>query len=114
MKVSKRFFVLTIPYKEQSMTKQELIAAINEKSTSHYSAGVSKVVVAAVLDTLNEVVTDCIANGEEVTIPGIGKLSIKDKAARKGRNPSTGEEMDIPAKRVPHFSAAKALKDAVA
>lgn len=96
------------------MTKQELIAAINKASTSHYDAGVSKTVVEAVLDTLNEVVTECIDNGDEVTLPGLGKFSVKDKAARTGRNPATGEEIQIPAKRVPHFSAAKALKDAVA
>lgn len=96
------------------MTKQELINAINSEVTSHYDAGVSKIVIEAVLASLANVVTDAVANGEEVTLPGIGKLSVAERAARKGRNPSTGEEMDIPAKTVPHFSAAKALKDAVA
>ena len=96
------------------MTKQELINAINEAVISRYEAGVSKVVIAAVLDTLGDVAQAEMQQGGEVTLPGLGKLSVKTSAARKGRNPATGAEMDIPAKTKPHFSAAKALKDAVA
>jgi len=96
------------------MTKQELINAINEAVISRYEAGVSKVVIAAVLDTLGGVAQAELQQGNEVTLPGLGKLSVKTSAARKGRNPATGAEMDIPAKTKPHFSAAKALKDAVA
>lgn len=54
-----------------------------------------------------------LAAGGEVTLPGIGKLSVKHKEARTGRNPSSGEAIEIAAKNAPHFSAAKALKDAV-
>ena len=50
--------------------------------------------------------------GAEVTLPGIGKLSVKQSPARIGRNPATGESINIPARNKPHFSAAKALKDA--
>lgn len=96
------------------MTKQELIDAIKEAATSRYEAGVSKVVIAAVLDTLGDVAQAELQQGGEVTLPGLGKLTVKTSAARKGRNPATGAEMDIPAKTKPHFSAAKALKDAVA
>ena len=96
------------------MTKQELIDAIKENSTSRYEAGVSKVVIAAVLDTLGDVAQAEIQQGGEITLPGLGKLSVQNRAARTGRNPSTGEEINIAAKNVPHFSAAKALKDAVA
>lgn len=95
------------------MTKQELIDAINEAATSRYDAGVSKVVIAAVLDTLGDVAQAEMQQGGEVTLPGLGKLSVKSRAARTGRNPSTGETIKINAKKVPHFSAAKALKDAV-
>lgn len=95
------------------MTKQELIDAINKASTSRYDAGVSKVVIAAVLDTLGDVAQAEMQQGGEVTLPGLGKLSVKKRAAREGRNPATGAEMEIPAKNVPHFSAAKVLKDAV-
>ena len=50
--------------------------------------------------------------GAEVTLPGIGKISVKQSPARIGRNPATGAEISIPAKNKPHFSAAKALKEA--
>lgn len=95
------------------MTKQELINAINSKVTSHYDAGVSKIVIEAVLASLANVVTEAVAKGEEVTLPGLGKLFVKVRAARKGRNPATGKELDIPAKNAPKFTPAKALKDAV-
>lgn len=89
------------------MTKQELIEAIKPVNAS-------KAVVEQVIDALGKVAQEQLANGGEVSIPGIGKLTVAEKAARKGRNPATGEELDIPAKRVPKFVAAKALKDAVA
>ncbi|OHD24115.1 MAG: dipicolinate synthase [Spirochaetes bacterium GWB1_59_5] len=96
------------------MTKQELVDAIKSKATSHHDAGVSKVVIEAVLNSFGDVVTGQLRNGGEVTLPGLGKLTVKARAARTGRNPATGEELKIAAKNVPHFSAAKALKDAVA
>lgn len=98
------------------MNKQELINAIAAGSVEHYSAGVSKTVVAAVLDTLSDVTHAELRKGAgvEIIVPGIGKFTVKARAARTGRNPATGEEMEIAAKNVPHFSAAKALKDAVA
>lgn len=96
------------------MNQKDLIDAINQEGPSHYSAGLSKVVIDAVLCSLAAVATRELKRGGEVTLPGLGKLSVKTRAARKGRNPATREEMDIPAKTVPHFSAAKALKDAVA
>ena len=67
-----------------------------------------------VLKTLAAVVQHEMGRGGEVALPGIGKLSVAARAARTGRNPSTGEALAIPAKTVPHFSAAKALKDAAA
>ena len=95
------------------MTKQELIDAIKENSISRHEAGVSKVVIAAVLDTLGDVAQAELRLAGEVTLPGLGKLSVKKRAAREGRNPATGETIKIKAKTVPHFTAAKALKDAV-
>lgn len=98
------------------MNKQELINAIAESSMKHHSAGVSKTVVAAVLDTLSDVTHAELRKGAgvEVIVPGLGKFTVKARAARTGRNPASGEAMEIPAKNVPHFTAAKALKDAVA
>lgn len=89
------------------MNKQDLINRLAEK------AGLSNRAASTALDALTITISQELAKGNEVTLPGIGKLSVKAKPARKGRNPKTGDAMDIPAKTVPHFSAAKALKDAV-
>ena len=75
--------------------------------------GESKKTVEAVLKTASDVIQAELHGGGEATLHGLGKLTVKDKPARKGRNPKTGEEIDIPAHRAPKFSAAKALKDAV-
>lgn len=91
------------------MTKQELITAIQQAAN-----GASKSTIETVLNELGSVTALALFRGGEVTLPGIGKLSVKTRAARIGRNPATGEELKIAAKKVPHFSAAKALKDAVA
>lgn len=77
-------------------------------------SGVSKKDVEHVLKTAGDVVSDALADGGDVTLPGIGSLSVTQRAAREGRNPKTGEAIHIPAKKVPHFSAAKKLKEAVA
>ncbi len=96
------------------MNQAELIEAVSNQAMRHYDAGVSKTVVTAVLKTLTDVTTAELKKGNEVALPGIGKLSVADRAARTGRNPQTGEEIEIAARRVPKFSASKALKDAVA
>lgn len=96
------------------MTKTDLIELIAQRSQKHYSASVCKVVITAVLDTLADVVAVELSQGNDVPLPGIGKLKTVLRAARTGRNPASGEAMEIPAKNVPHFSAAKVLKDAVA
>lgn len=75
--------------------------------------GESKKAVEAVLKTAGDVVTAHLQEGEDVALPGLGKLSVKQRAARTGHNPKTGDPVEIPAKKVPHFAAAKALKDAV-
>ncbi len=76
--------------------------------------GESKITVETVLKTAADVITAALSEGGEAVLPGIGKLSVTTRAARTGRNPATGEEIAIPAKRVPAFKAVKALKDAVA
>lgn len=67
-------------------------------------------VVSAVLESIEE----ALAAGDKVQLVGFGTFEVKDRAARTGRNPKTGEEIDIPATRVPVFKAGKALRDAVA
>ncbi|MFA7269862.1 MAG: HU family DNA-binding protein [Sterolibacterium sp.] len=89
------------------MNQAELILKVASIS------GESKKAVEAVLKTAADVITAALQEGGEAVLPGLGKLTVKDKPARKGRNPKTGEEIDIPARRAPHFGAAKALKDAV-
>lgn len=89
------------------MNKQELVAKVAAAS------GHSKKQVEETIDALSEMITVSLADSAEVTLPGIGKLSVVQRAARAGRNPQTGEEVQIAAKRAPKFGAAKALKDAL-
>lgn len=93
------------------MNQADLINAISEH---HGNTGCPKTTIKWVLEALSDITQTVLKAGDEVTIPGIVKLTVETRAARKGRNPATGEELDIPAKRVPKFGAAKALKDAVA
>lgn len=97
----------TKPKKENSMNKSELIAKIAEKS------GLNQKDAGKALDGLTQAVSDALANGEDVTLVGFGTFSVKERAARTGRNPQTGEEIQIAASKVPSFKAGKALKDAV-
>jgi DNA-binding protein HU-beta len=88
-----------------AMTKSQIIAAIAEKSE------ITKAQAETALDTLVDLA--CKGAGEGFTIPGLGKLVKVDRAARTGRNPATGEEIQIAAKKVLKFRIAKAAKDAI-
>jgi DNA-binding protein HU-beta len=89
------------------MTKAELIARAAEK------AGVSKKQADRCLKAFIEVITDALQKGEKIAIPGFGIFSVKERAARKGRNPRTGEIIEIPARKVVHFKPAKQLRDLI-
>ncbi|SHE42211.1 DNA-binding protein HU-beta [Atopostipes suicloacalis DSM 15692] len=67
----------------------------------------------AAVEALFDVVTETLADGERVQVIGFGSFEVRDRAARKGRNPQTGDEIEIPATKVPAFKAGKGLKDAV-
>ncbi|MEC6747461.1 HU family DNA-binding protein [Marinilactibacillus sp. GCM10026970] len=67
----------------------------------------------AAVESVFETIKESLANGEKVQVIGFGNFEVRDRAARKGRNPQTGEEIQIPASKVPAFKAGKALKDAV-
>ncbi len=95
------------------MNKAQLIDAISKNGMSHHDAGISKTMAEAVIDTMTNAITKELAGGGEVTLPGIGKLSVTQRAARVGRNPMTGEALKIAAKKAVKFGAAKGLKDAV-
>lgn len=75
--------------------------------------GLSQTKASQVVSQIFEVITQNMEEGHEVTIPDFGKFRRKDKAARQGRNPKTGEAMQIPAKSVPNFLPAKGLKERV-
>lgn len=75
--------------------------------------GFTKKDMGVCLDALVDVITTTLSNGEEVSITGFGKFVVSERAARTGRNPQTGEEISIEAKRCPKFRAGKALKDIV-
>jgi DNA-binding protein HU-beta len=89
------------------MKKKELIEKIAEK------ASVPKSEAQKHFEAFEEVVTEALKAGEEVQITGFGKFSVKERKAREGRNPQTGQKMKIAAQKVPSFSAGNALKQAV-
>ena len=89
------------------MNKAELIDAVAE------GADISKAAATRAVDTMFDKITDSLKQGDQVTLVGFGTFSVKDRAARTGRNPRTGEPIQIAASKVPGFKAGKALKDAV-
>lgn len=88
------------------MSKKNLVDEIANR------AGLSKTSVSSVLDSLSEVAMAAVANGIDLTIPGVGKIATRQKPARVGRNPKTGEPVSIAAKTAVTFKPAKALIDA--
>ena len=75
--------------------------------------GITKKAAADALDAIIGCITGSLAGGERVQLPGFGTFSVSERAARKGRNPQTGESIDIPASKGARFKPGKALKDAV-
>lgn len=96
------------------MTKQKLIKAVAQAvRTAHPDRDVSAVMVEAILDALGDVAAAELLGGGEIPLSGLGKLKSKDVSARKGRNPRTGEVLDIPAGKKVMFAACKELKEAL-
>ncbi|MCR6096526.1 HU family DNA-binding protein [Salipaludibacillus agaradhaerens] len=89
------------------MNKTELINAVAEKTD------LSKKDATSAVDAVFEVITGSLQKSEKVQLIGFGNFEVRERAARKGRNPQTGEEIEIPASNVPAFKPGKALKDAV-
>jgi DNA-binding protein HU-beta len=89
------------------MTKAELVTAIAK------GAGITKKQADAALKTAVEAVSNALKKGERVAIPGFGIFSVRERAARKGRNPRTGAVIDIPARKVVVFRPAKDLRGGV-
>ena len=89
------------------MTKKELVDTVAEKLNISLESAEN-----AVLTTMAAITVGLTGSGS-VAIPGFGTFSVTERAARKGRNPKTGEQMDIPAKKVVVFKAGKGLKEAI-
>lgn len=89
------------------MTKADLIDQVAAKS------GLTKKDAGQAVDALFDSVTEALAAGDRVQIVGFGTFEVRERAARRGRNPQTGQEIEISARKVPAFKAGKALKDAV-
>ena len=89
------------------MNKSELVDALAE------SANMTKSDSTVVIDQLIGIITGALQSGDSVAIAGFGTFSVGDRSARTGRNPQTGETINIPAAKTPKFKAGKALKDAV-
>ena len=89
------------------MNKSDLIAAIAAKT------GETKKSAEASVNAFVEVVTKALTKGDKVQLVGFGSFEVRKRAARKGRNPQTKEEIKIPASKAPVFKSGKALKDLV-
>lgn len=89
------------------MNKSELIEAIAE------SADLPKAAAGRALEAVIETIEETLKSGDQVALVGFGTFSVKDRAARTGRNPQTGAPIEIAAAKIPNFKAGKSLKDAV-
>jgi DNA-binding protein HU-beta len=103
-----RNFYLLRKRRFKLMNKGELVDAIADK------ANVTKKQADAVLTAALETIVDAVSNGDKVTLVGFGSFESRERKAREGRNPKTGDKMEIPATKVPAFSAGKLFKEKVA
>ncbi len=95
------------PKGREVMTKKDLIAGVADMNDMNKSD------VEETLNATLEMIQDSLAEGENVDLYGFGKFTVSERAARKGRNPATGESIDISARNAVSFKPAKALKEAV-
>lgn len=89
------------------MQKPELVAAVVQET------GLDKKDASKAVDAVFSTIQDALAKGEKVQLIGFGNFEVRERAARKGRNPQTGAEIEIAASKVPAFKPGKVLKDAV-
>ncbi len=89
------------------MNKTELVEAVAA------SADLSKAAATRAVDGVMAAITEALKKGDSVSLVGFGSFSVRERAARSGRNPQTGEKIEIKASRQPVFKAGKALKDAI-
>ena len=89
------------------MNKTELVEAVAKKM------GTTKKEAEAAVSAFTETVKEALAEGKKVQLVGFGNFEVRERAARKGRNPQTGEELDIPATKVPALKPGKGFKEVV-
>jgi integration host factor subunit alpha len=89
------------------MTKIDIIKNVNEK------LGFSKKDATAIVESVFEIIKDNLAQGEKIKISGFGNFVVKKKNSRRGRNPQTGEEIEISSRRVLNFKASQVLRKAL-
>lgn len=89
------------------MNKTELVGEVSAKS------GLAKKDVEKVINAFLDTVEETLKTGDKVQLIGFGTFEVRERQARKGRNPQTGEEIDIPQTRVPAFKAGKTMKELV-
>ena len=89
------------------MNKAELIEQVAGQT------GLTKRTSGKAVDAVVSAISDCLARGEKVTLVGFGTLRVTKRKARVGRNPQTGDSINIPAKKVPKFTSGKGLRDKV-
>lgn len=88
------------------MNKSELVAKVAETSE------LSKKDAGKAVDAIFDAISEALQSGDKVQLVGFGNFEVRERSARKGRNPQTGEEIEIPASKIPAFKAGKALRDA--
>jgi DNA-binding protein HU-beta len=89
------------------MNKSELIAKVAELSE------LSKKDATKAIESVFEAISDALKSGDKVQLVGFGNFEVRERSARKGRNPQTGQEIEISASKVPAFKPGKALKDGI-
>ncbi|MDT8410474.1 MAG: HU family DNA-binding protein [Wenzhouxiangellaceae bacterium] len=89
------------------MNKAEFLESVSDKS------GMTKADAGRALDAIIETLSEALKKGDSVSLIGFGTFSVKERAARAGRNPSTGETIQIKASKTPSFKAGKGFKDAI-
>jgi len=89
------------------LNKSDLVNNVAERS------GLTKKAASEAVEAVLDSISDALANGSKVTLVGFGTFEVRERAARKGINPATGQPIDIPASKVPAFKAGKSLREAV-
>lgn len=92
---------------DKEMTKTDLVDQVAERTK------LTKKDAAAAVDAVLTTISDTLASGDKVQLIGFGTFEVRERSERTGRNPQTGAEMKIPAKKVPAFKPGKQLKDAI-